>query len=313
MQVLPGKDLVLVIVTLGLLFVVTAALVWGSNSSIGGLADLFKKNRRQTLLALLGNFVVLPALVFLSLKALNFSAQINAGFALLSMVAGAPFVTIMSKLAKTHPQNQEYVSHLALLEILVTIPYLTVFLPLDLRGLDTKIHPSAWLILWPMLAFILLPLAIGMFLRARHPELAAETVKWLAPVSLVAIVLHVSLYLAAFWTTLENEFGTGGFLYSIGFAIVGWLVGYYLCHPKLTKSNERGPRLDVAIATAQKGSQAVIVTLIVALGVYYVAGVTVLASSIITIVLIIVASAELGRRVKSHATPKTATLETANR
>jgi len=161
MQALPGKDLVLVVVTLGLLFVVTASLVWGSKSSIGGLADLFKKTRRQTLLALLANFVVLPALVFLSLKALNSSAQINAGFALLSMVAGAPFVTIMSKLAKTHPVNQDYVSHLGLLEILVTIPYLTVFLPLELRGLDTHINVSHWLILWPMLLFILVPLAIG--------------------------------------------------------------------------------------------------------------------------------------------------------
>jgi len=57
-QKLPGKDLVLVVVTLGLLFVVTAALAWGSKSSIGGFADLFKKNLRQTLLALLANFVV---------------------------------------------------------------------------------------------------------------------------------------------------------------------------------------------------------------------------------------------------------------
>jgi len=306
MQKLPGTGLVIVVVTFGLLFVVTASLVWGGKSSVGGLADLFRKNRRQTVLALLANFVVLPALVFLSLKALNFSAQINAGFALLSMVAGAPFVTIMSKLAKTHPQNQEYVSHLAFLEILVTIPYVTIFLPLDLRGLDTGIHVHDWQILWPLLVFILLPLAIGMFLNARYPELAEEMTKWLAPISLIAIVLHVSLYMAAFWTTLENEFGTGGFLYSIGFAIAGWLAGYYLCHPALSKSSERGPRVDVAIATAQKGSQAAIATLVFAFGVYYVTGVAVLASSIITIVLVILASAELGRSVKGHATPRIA-------
>ena len=308
MQELPGKDLVIIVVTLGLLFVVTAALAWGAKSSIGGLADLFRKNRRQTVLALLANFVLLPALVFLSLKALSLSAQINAGFAVLSLVAGAPFVTLMSKLAKTRPQDLEYISSLALLEILVTIPYLAVFLPLELRGLDTGIHVGAWLVLWPMLVFILLPLAIGIFVKARHPELAEETLKWLGLVALFAVVLHVSLYIAAFWTTVENEFGTGGFLYSIGFAIAGWLLGYYLCHPKLSKSNERGPRLDVAIATAQRGSQALIVTLVFALGPYYITGVAALASSIITIVLVILGSAELGRLVKSHAT-----LETANR
>jgi len=220
------------------------------------------------------------------------------GFALLSVVAGAPFVTIMSKAAKTH--DQEF------LQILVTMPYAAIFLPLELTGLDTGIHVGTWLIPWPMLVFILLPLAIGIFLKARDPELAAETIKWLGPVSLLAIALHVSLYLAAFWTTLENEFGTGGFPYSIGFAIVGWLVGYYLCHPRLTKSNERGPRLDVAIANAQKGSQALLVTLIFAIGAYYITGVAALASSIITFALVLLASSELGKLVRSHAPVKTA-------
>ena len=129
MQELPGQDLVIIVVTLGLLFVVTASLAWGSNSSIGGLAELFRKNRRQTVLTLLANFVVYPALVFLSLKVVGFTGQITAGFVVLSLVAGAPFVTIMSKLAKTHPEDVEYISRLALLEILVTIPYAAVFLP----------------------------------------------------------------------------------------------------------------------------------------------------------------------------------------
>jgi predicted Na+-dependent transporter len=100
MQKLPGKDLALIVVTLGLLFVITAALAWGSKSSSSSFADVFKKNLRRTLLAVLANFVVYPALVFLSLKALNLNAQITAGFALLFVVVGAPFVTIMSKAAK---------------------------------------------------------------------------------------------------------------------------------------------------------------------------------------------------------------------
>jgi len=222
-------------------------------------------------------------------------------FVLLSLVAGAPFVTFMAKLAKTNAEDERYISSLALLQVLVTIPYLTLFLPLELRWLDTGIHLHAWRVLWPMLAFLLLPIAIGMAL-ARYSELTDEMVKWLAPVSLFALLLHVSLYLGAFWTTLENEFGTWGFLYSIGFAIVGWLVGYYMCHPALAKSNDRGPRLSVAISTAQKGSQALLLALLFALGAYYVTAVAALASSIITIVLLVVGSAELGKRVK-HQVP----------
>ena len=143
---------------------------------------------------------------------------------------------------------------------------------------------------------------------ARYSELTDEMVKWLAPVSLFALLLHVSLYIGAFWTTVENEFGTWGFLYSIGFAIVGWLVGYYLCHPKLTESTARGPRLDVAISTAQKGSQALLLALLFALGAYYVTAVAALASSIITIVLVVVASAELGKRAKRQVPAETASV-----
>ena len=54
--------------------------------------------------------------------------------------------------------------------------------------------------------------------------------------------------------------------------------------------------MPAALGTAQKGSQALICSLIFAMGTYSVAGVVALGSSVITVLILVILSAEIGKR-----------------
>jgi len=49
---------------------------------------------------LIANFVVVPLLTWLTLQAFGFAAQATMAFALLSVVAGAPFVAMFTTLGR---------------------------------------------------------------------------------------------------------------------------------------------------------------------------------------------------------------------
>jgi hypothetical protein len=63
-----------------------------------------------------------------------------------------------------------------------------------------------------------------------------------------------------------------------------------------TARADRGIVLPASLGTAQKGSQALICSLIFAMGQFPVAGVVALGSSVITVVLLVIIAAEIGKR-----------------
>ena len=97
-----------------------------------------------------------------------------------------------------------------------------------------------------------------------------------------------------------GQFGTGGFLHSIAFAVVCVAVGYVLSPPHTFRMqavpDQTGTTLADAIGTGQKGSQMLIASLIIALGADSVAGVGALASSLIIIAILGAFAAEAGTR-----------------
>jgi predicted Na+-dependent transporter len=286
------------IVAFGLLFVMAAALANGLSVPLSMVWTELKANRQASILALIGNFVIIPALVVGGLLALDLSTQVTISFALLSLVAGAPFVAWMTSLGKG---DVGYAAALSLMLMLVTIAVMPLVLPGMLSTLDTDVTVSAWRLYWPMLLFIVVPLVVGLLVRARHPDAAKTAASYLGPLSIAFLLVHVVLMFVTFWSDFTDEFGTGDMAFTLAFAIVPLLVGYLLCPPyvlapvKAADSNF-GVKLASTIGTAQSGSQPLICCLIVAFGVYSVSGVVALASSVVTITIMILYSLEMGRR-----------------
>jgi predicted Na+-dependent transporter len=300
----PKTATIAAILTFGLAFVVFAALAAGLNLKIQSSLAPLKARALPTIGVLIANFVVVPLLVGLTLHAFHFAAQPTMAFALLSVVAGAPFVAMFTRLAHG---DQAYAATMSLILLLVTIPFMPLVLPWMLTELHVQ-HTSVttWHLLKPQLWFILLPLGIGIAVRWRYPALAKELSPHFGQVALVAIVLHVTLMFIAYWNQVTAEVGTGEYLYSIFMPIGCLIVGYgvcLLCMPGMARAAGRGIRLPAALGTAQKGSQALICSLIFAMGKYPVAGVVALGSSVITIVILVIVAAEVGRRAETGKEP----------
>ena len=293
---MPKPPLLALIVTFGLAFVVFAALAAGMNATLKSVLAPLKGRALPTIGVLVATFVVVPLATGLTLDAFDFAAQATMAFALLSVVAGAPFVALFTRIGRG---DVAYAASVSLVQLVLTIPFMPLVLPGMLTLLDVP-HASVttWHLLKPLLGFLLLPLAMGLAVRWRYPALAKELAPPCMQVAVVTVALHVILMFVAFWDDVVAEVHTGEYLYSV-FMPVGCLIlgfGCLLLMPGGARAAGRDIRLPAALATAQRGSQALICSLIFAMGQYSVAGVVALGSSVITIVILVMLAAEIGRR-----------------
>jgi predicted Na+-dependent transporter len=291
------KTLIVLIVTFGLAFVMFAALAAGLTTSLRSAVVPLKGNALPTIGVLIANFVVVPVLTGLTLWAFGFTAQATMAFALLSVVAGAPFVAMFTKLGHG---DAAYAASISLILLLVTIPFMPLVLPWMLSLLNVP-HAGVdtWHLLEPLLGFLLLPLLMGLAVRWRYPALAQQLAPHFSQIALIGIALHITLMFVAFWGEVVAEVHTGEYLYSIFMPVGCLIVGYGVCLLFMrgaTRAAGRGILLPGSLGTAQKGSQALICSLIFAMGKYSVAGVVALGSSVITVVLLVIIAAEIGRR-----------------
>jgi bile acid:Na+ symporter, BASS family len=286
--------LLLVIVTFGLIFVILSSLCNGLSNTPKSIKKPLSEHRGGDILLVVGNFIVIPALIIGLVAIVPFDPQIKAAFCVLALTAGAPFVPLMVKIGKG---DIAYAVGAVMLLTIVTFIVLPLGLPLLLNALGTNITISTWIVAWPLILFMIIPLLAGLYIRGRNPELAATGVQHLAPISLVALLVHVTLYAAAFLGDLISLGGTGAIALMIAFPIIAMVIGVVLKSPeKSPASLVRGLKLVSAVAMAQRNTGACICTLIFALGAYAVTGVTVLLSSIITIMVVIIAMSEVGAR-----------------
>ena len=294
----PVPPLLVVIVSFGLIFVVTASLAQGFSITPQMFKEELSAHRPLDVMLLISNFIVVPALMIGLASLIHFNPQVKMAIVLLAITAGAPFIPWLVAQAKGD-EGYSVVTSLGLL--LVTLIVLPFAFPPLLRLLNTGASPSVWLVAWPMLLFILLPLVVGVICRARYPGLVAEVGPWLGPISLTFLVVHISLYIGYSWSHFLSLAGGGQMAFTLAFPLAGLLIGYllsppYVLSPVPPAHPERGAKIVSAVSVAQQNTGAVICCLIFALGKYVVAGDYALLGAIVTIAVVLVFMLELGKR-----------------
>jgi len=221
-----------------LAFVISSMLAVGLNLTVAQiLAPL--RNRKLVSLALLANFVLMPLGCFALEKLLRLDQALAIGLLLLGTAAGAPFLPKLAQIAKG---NLAFSVGLMVLLMVVTVGYMPLVLPLLLEGVSVdplKIARS-------LVLLMLLPLAVGLAIKARF-ELAAARVKPVFDLvsTLSLIVLTVLIWVVNF-DKIIGIFGTRGILASVLFIVLGYAMGYFLGGPGLDT------RRVLGLATAQR-------------------------------------------------------------
>ena len=202
-------------------FVVSSMLAMGAGLTIPQIAEPLR-NARLVVLALLANFVLMPLGAIALAKVLWLDEPFGVGLLLLGCAAGAPFLPKLAELAKG---NLAFAVGAMVLLMVVTVGYLPIILPLLLPGITV----DAWEIARSLLLLMLLPLALGLALKARYGELAARVKPVLDWISNVSLILLVFLITAANIDKVLQVFGTLAILAGLLFIVLGlgtgWLLG----------------------------------------------------------------------------------------
>lgn len=269
-----------------LIFVIASMLSMGFSLTLSQILEPLK-NIGLVVRSLLANFVVVPLLVYLMLNIISLSEPLEIGFVLLATAAGAPF---LPKLAQTAKGNMAFSVGLMVLLMVGTIIYMPLVLPLVLQGV--AVNP--WDIAQPLIFLMLLPLAMGLLIKARYGAIATALQPIMTQASSTALMGGLVIGLVLQFNNLIRLFGTGALIASAVFIILSFIIGYLLGTPG--KATQR----VLGLGTAQRNISA---ALLVGASNFDDPDVVIIiiAASLLMLVLLMVIGGELGRRASASS------------
>ncbi|MBB6611575.1 bile acid:sodium symporter [Pontibacter sp. Tf4] len=196
------------------------------------------KNRKGVVLALLANFILVPALTILIIKVFSLHPTLEAGLVLAACGAGAPFLIQLAGMAKVDVA-------LAATCLILLLPATAIFMPIVVPLAIPEADVNAWSILKPLLLTMLLPLVAGILLKRFLPMWAERLQPWAAKLSGIALVLLFLTSLLLYFGTVISLFGTGAILSAVVFVLGCYAIGYLIAW-------RESIRELIGLATAQR-------------------------------------------------------------
>jgi BASS family bile acid:Na+ symporter len=229
----------------GLVFVVTSMLAMGMSLTVAQIVDPLR-NVRLVVLALIANFVLVPALAFGIAAVIPIDDSLRTGLIVLAAAGGAPFLPKLVQVA--HGPIALGVGLMVLLMV-VTIAYLPIVLPLLLPGVE--VDPGA--IAQSLVVLMLVPLAIGLLIRANAADVAAEYGPLFTKGSSLAIVVLMVVGVGLSARNILGLLGTGGIVALLVFVLGSFAIGTIL------GGRDQGVRGVLGLGTAQRNVSAALV------------------------------------------------------
>lgn len=202
------------------------------------------RDLRFLLASLLWGFVALPALAWGLAHLLPLQHPYATGLVLLGMAPCAPFLPPMVDKARG---DLGYTAAFMLLSVLVIVAYMPLAVPWFVADLSA----SAWTIAKPLVLFLLVPLALGLWIR-RHSQSRAERLhpivkKFTTIDTLLMLVLCVVVYGEGFLSLIGSYVIGAQLLFFIAATVLPYVLDFGL---------PRGQRvvLSLGLATRNLGA-----------------------------------------------------------
>jgi BASS family bile acid:Na+ symporter len=270
-----------------LVFVISSMLSMGLSLTMEQVIKPLR-DTRLVILALVANFVLIPALAYVITLVFPLEESLSTGLILLSTAAGAPFLPKLVQMAKG---DTAFSVGLMVLLMVVTIIYLPLVLPLLLG--DVQVNP--WDIAQSLIFMMLIPLAVGLVIRARYAETAARLQPTFGQASNIAILVLLVLGVVLNFQDMIALVGSWGILAGVVFLVIALAAGY------LMGGSEPATRSVLGLGTAQRNISA---ALVVAAQNFSSDVITYLmVFSVIGFILLFPAAGELGKRMQPAEEP----------
>ena len=277
-----GEILEVIMMLSVLVFVITSMLAMGLSLTVAQIIAPLR-NARLVILALVANFVVVPIVAYLILLVIPLEQGLATGLIILATAAGAPFLPKLVQVAKGDVALS--VGLMVLLMVVTTI-YMPIVLPLLLQGV--QINPLD--IARSLVVMMLIPLAAGLFVKARYETAAESLFPHMNQASSLAMVLLLVSGLAVNLSSIIGVIGTGGILAIVIFLVVSLACGYLL------GGREAGTRSVLGLGTAQRNLSAAFLVAVQSFPDDPNVLVMIMVASIVGLALLMVIAGELGKR-----------------
>lgn len=265
-----------------LVFVVTSMLAMGLSLTVSQIVAPLR-NARLVGFALLGNFILVPVAAYLINATIPLSEGLQIGLILVATAAGAPF---LPKLAQAAKGDLALSVGLMVLLMMATIVYMPLVLPLLIQGVSV----NPWEIARSLTILMLIPLAIGLLIKARYNELADHLQPQMSSTSSFAIALLMVSGLLVNLDSILGVIGTGGILAALLFLAAAFVIGYWL------GGGETSTRSVLGLGTAQRNLSAALVVATANFSTDPDVIVMVLVLGLVGLVTLMVAAGEMGKR-----------------
>ncbi len=228
-----------------LVFVISSMLSMGLSLTTKQIIEPLK-DTRLVVLALVANFVVVPIAAYAITLILPLDESIEVGLILISMAAGAPFLPKLVQVAKG---NTAFSVGLMVLLMVVTIVFLPIMLPLLLQGVEVNPFDIAQ----SLVVMMLIPLAIGLFIKARYEDSAEKIRPTFAMAANIGILVLIILGVVLNFEAMIDLVGSLGILAALIFLLIAIGSGYLL------GGSDRNIKSVMALGTGQRNISAAIV------------------------------------------------------
>ena len=228
-----------------LVFVLSSMLAMGLSLTVREIIAPLK-NLRLVLVALALNFIAVPLLAWGIQAVMNLDQDLYTGLVLVATAAGAPFLPKLAQMAKG---NVAFSVGMMTMLMVLTVVYMPLALPLFLSDVEV----SAWDIANSLITTMLLPLAIGLLMKARWPGTADTLQPHMSQASTFAILFLVVGGVILAWSDIVDLVGTGGLLAAVVFLVVALGLGY------VSGGSDPATRSVLGLGTAQRNLSAALV------------------------------------------------------
>lgn len=174
---------------------------------------------KAVIIGTLAQILLLPLMTWALVTSLGLPPELSAGAMLLAASPGAGMSNLMAAIAGAHVALSVTLTAISSVLAVVTLPAITgLGLALFLGEGRSDVAVPVERLMGQMLAFLLLPIGVGMLLRARIGEGVQDAIPWINRLAIVGIIA-MSLLGGA---TSELELPTGRALALVALASVLW-------------------------------------------------------------------------------------------
>ena len=206
-----------------MVFLVTAMLHVGMSLTLRQIFDPLR-NARLVITSLGVSYLLVPVIAVVIVRMIPIEEPLKIGLVLLSMTAGSeagPKVVGMAK------GNIAFSVALLSLQLIVTI----IYVPLLLSVLLPEVQFNHSKLLLKLFAVVLLPMAAGLFLKARHRATAERMSPLVQSTSTVFMFLMAVLIVVLNFSEMLRLIGSGAILAAMIFVVTSFFAGFLLGGP----------------------------------------------------------------------------------